>query len=188
MLRARAFPDITIADIAAEAGVSPATIYQRFANTDAAIAILLELYYRRVEDWAHRPRQEGHSSPSSLYEALLEVGRTAWDQIEALGYIMRPAYLYSRLRPELAGPEWNRLQEVAAKGFQAFLTNHANAIKVDDPEKAAASLCLFYNFMIAGKLLHAGENAPAFLGTRDAFAGELADFAYGYLNVTNRGA
>ncbi len=182
LLRRKDFSDIGINDIADKAGVSPATIYQRFQNRDAAASILLELYFQRVEEWARRPRKKsGASQNTPLYDALLAIGFDAWNQIEALGHIMRPAYLYSRLRPDLAGTEWTRLGRVAVEAFRSFLVRYHDVIESDDLEVTAGILGYFFNFMILGKLLHSDEVPAPFLRNRHAFARELATFAYRYL-------
>jgi AcrR family transcriptional regulator len=182
LLRNKSFSKISINDIARKSRVSPATIYQRFQNRDAAASILLELYFRRVEEWARRPRERSVSSRNTaIYEALVSIGRDAWDQIEALGHIMRPAYLYSRLRPDLVGPEWARLQRLALEGFRNFLEQYRDVIDRDDLQEAAGVLAYFFNFMILGKLLHSDDASSLCLSHRDGFARELATFAHGYL-------
>ena len=52
LLKEKDFEAISVTEIAQRASVSPASIYQRFSNRDAAVAILLELYMRRVAEWA----------------------------------------------------------------------------------------------------------------------------------------
>jgi AcrR family transcriptional regulator len=182
LLRRKAFSEISINDIARKSGVSPATIYQRFQNRDAAASVLLELYFRRVEEWAMRPREKLASSRSTaLFDALLAIGYDAWNQVETLGHIMRPAYIYSRLQPDLAGPEWKRLEKVALEGFRIFLERYRDVIDRDDLEETAGILCYFFNFMTLGKLLHSDEVSSLLLRDRDAFARELATFAHHYL-------
>jgi AcrR family transcriptional regulator len=187
LLRHKAFSKIGINDIARKARVSPATIYQRFQNRDAAVSILLELYFRRVEEWARRPREKtGSYRKTSLYDALLAIGYDAWDQIETLGYIMAPAYLYSRLQPNLAATEWNRLERVAVQGFRNFLAQYRDVIQTDDLESTAGILAYFFNFMVLGKLLHSNEASALLLRDRDAFVRELATFAHRYLTRSQR--
>jgi len=182
LLRDKAFSEIGINDIAREAGVSPATIYQRFQNRDASASILLELYFQRVEEWARRKRKKKVlQGKTSLYDALLSIAYDAWNQIEALGHIMRPAYLYSRLRPDLAGPEWTRLESVAVEGFRNFLAPYRDVIDSDDLRKTAGVLGYFFNFMMLGRLLHSDDVPSILLRNRDAFARELATFAHRYL-------
>ena len=182
LLRDKAFSEIGINDIAREAGVSPATIYQRFQNRDASASILLELYFQRVEEWARRKRKKKVlQGKTSLYDALLSIAYDAWNQIEALGHIMRPAYLYSRLRPDLAGPEWTRLESIAVEGFRNFLARYRDVIDSDDLGKTAGVLGYFFNFMMLGRLLHSDDVPSILLRNRDAFARELATFAHRYL-------
>lgn len=182
LLRHKAFSEISISDIARKSRVSPATIYQRFQNHDAAASILLELYFRRVEEWARRPRKESASFGNTpLYDSLLVIGYDAWDQIEALGHIMRPAYLYSRLRPDLVGPEWTRLQGIAFEGFRKFLARYRDSIERNDLEEMAGIIGCLFNFMVLGKLLHSDGVRPLLLRDRDAFARELATLAHCYL-------
>jgi AcrR family transcriptional regulator len=180
LLRERPFEAITISEIAGRAGVSPASIYQRFNNRDAAIAILIELYMRRVAEWSGSPdgavdlRKAG-----SLWEAVEMVALTAWRQFDALGYLMRPAYLYSRLRPELVGEQWGIMQAQAVEGFRGLLAAFPDELDGRDPARAAGAIAYVVNMMFLGRLLHADEGgAPV---TAEAFAAELADLVCGYL-------
>lgn len=181
LLEHHAFEEIAIADIAREAGVSPATIYQRFDNRDAAIAILMELYMRRVTQWA-RACAPSMDFSRGLREALRLIARNAWAQADALGHIMRPAYLYSRLRPDLLDAEWQRLENTAGAGFRDLLVRFSGEVRVADPDVAAGMLSYFFNFMLAGRLLHHGEGLEV-LADAERFCNETADFAYAYLTL-----
>lgn len=179
LLAQKPFESITIGDIAAAAGISPATIYQRFRNEDAAGAILLELYFQRAQDWAARPKNQ--RPDVSLHGSLLAIGEDAWDQAAGLGHIMRPAYLYSRRWPERAGEDWKRLEAMATKGFEAFVGRHDGEITLTDPKAAAATMGLTINMMLAALLLHGGDGAPSPLHDRETFSTELASLVYRYL-------
>jgi AcrR family transcriptional regulator len=181
LLREKDFEAVTIAEIAARAGVSPATIYQRFNNRDAAIAILIELYMRRVADWSRSP--EGavdYPKATSLEQAFEQVAMAAWRQFEALGYLTRPAYLYSRLRPNLVGEQWDLMQAQAVKGFEALLSAFAHELPDGVPARAAPAIAYFFNMMFLGRLLHDDPSGAPRM-TPQRFARELADFACGYL-------
>jgi AcrR family transcriptional regulator len=182
LLKTKPFEEITITDISAKAGVSPATIYQRFRNRDAAGAVLLELYFKRVEEWARR-QNEGlvQMSSATLYKALMAIGCDAWDQVEAIGYIMRPAYLYSRQHPGLAGEDWRRMEEIAGNGFNALLERHADEITIRDRFRAAGTTGFVVNLIVSGLLLHSGSRSLPLLQNRETFATELADLVYRYL-------
>jgi AcrR family transcriptional regulator len=180
LLLRKSFAEISVADLAAKAKVAQATIYQRFSNADATASVLMELYFRHVEAWARRrrqPRRRGHS----LFEALVIIALDAYDQVATLGYVMRPAYLYSRHRPERAGAEWVRLEQVAIDGFKAFLRQWSAQIRVRDIDQAAALICYLFNFMLLGPLLHGEEMRRSQLGSRKQFADALASLAHRYL-------
>jgi AcrR family transcriptional regulator len=181
LLRRKSFAEINVVELAAKANVSPATLYQRFSNVDATASVLLELYFTKVEEWAKRPRQMESNGDTRLFEALVAVASNAYDQASALGYIMRPAYLYSRHRPDRVGPEWSRLERLALEGFAAFLRERSAEIKVDDIDDAAAHLCYLFNFMLLGPLLHGEDAHWKVVRNRKDFANSLATTAYRYL-------
>jgi AcrR family transcriptional regulator len=188
LLHEEEFAAISIAEIAERAGVSAASIYQRFSNKDAAVSILLELYMRRVTDWSQSP--EGGAADvlaaPDLRAALMALGVSAWRQAEALGHVMRPAYLYSRLRPDLLGAQWSERIAQARAGFQGLLEAHRDEIRRTDLRRAAGAIAGFYNMMLVGLLLHrddieSGPSGQELSRRPEAFAAELADFAMGYL-------
>ena len=189
LLRERPFEAIHLTDIAGRAGSSVATVYQRFHNKDAAIAILVALYMRRSADWwrAFSADNAGQATWPSLHEAVVAVGRAAWRQVEELGYLMRPAYLYSRLRTDLLDEHWRDQEQRAVQGFRELLDAYAGEIDHPDLDRAAGMIAYFVNMMFLGRLLHpvgmSGWNVPA---GSEAFAAELARFVCGYLGVAGR--
>jgi len=181
LLRDKSFDKISVSELARKADVSPATIYQRFSNTDATGSVLLELYYQQVEQW--KPRQ----SPASpipelpLFDALLAIAGNAFDQIAELGHVMGPAYLYSRQHPDRVGFEWSRVEALAVAGFEAFLKTRSREMRVKDVEGAARLLSYFFNFMMLGPLLHSRDSARNAAITRKTFTRDLATMACRYL-------
>ncbi len=115
------------------------------------------------------------------YEALVAIASNAYDQVSELGHIMRPAYLYSRHRPDRVGPEWSRLERLALDGFKAFLGKRSAQIRIDDIDGAAAQLCYLFNFMLLGPLLHREDAHWKVLRNRKEFANSMATIAYRYL-------
>src|SRR5688572_2280575 len=186
LLLRKSFAEISVADLAAKAKVAQATIYQRFSNADATASVLMELYFRHVEAWARRKRQSPRAE--SLFEALVTIAGDAHDQVGALGYVMRPAYLYSRHRPDRAGKEWARLEQVALDGFKTFLHQWSAQIRVGDIDHAAALICYLFNFMPLGPLLHGEEMRRSRLGSRKQFAEALASLAHRYLTCGEHAA
>jgi AcrR family transcriptional regulator len=188
LLRERDFERISVAEIAQRAGVSTAAIYQRFSNKDAAVSMLIALYMRRVEEWwdAAASGALELTEASSLREAAVQVGITAWRQLDELHYVMRPAYLQSRLHPDLLGPQWRAHEARAVAGFRSWLMHHADELGSRDPSTAAGMVTYFFNMMFLGRLLH-HDDLPSWdvPTTAEAFAEELADFVCGYLSVSN---
>ncbi len=181
LLRTRPFPDIGVADLARRARVSPATLYQRFSNVDATASVLLELYYRRVEEWAARPKKAVLPQDAPLFDALKRIAGDAYDQVTALGHILRPAYLYSRQHPERVGADWSRLADIAQRGFQAFLRGRVSQLSVDDVDRSANVLCYLFNLLLLGPLLHAADRLSSPARNREKFSEMLATLACGYL-------
>jgi AcrR family transcriptional regulator len=191
LLRERPFEAIHLTDVAARAGSSVATVYQRFHNKDAAIAILVALYIRRSADWwrAFSADNAGQPAWPCLHDAVVAMGRAAWQQVEELGYLMRPAYLYSRLRTDLLDEHWRDQEQRAVRGFRALLDTYSGEIDHPDLDRAAGMIAYFVNMMFLGRLLHptgmSGWEVPA---DQEAFAAELACFVCGYLGVADRPA
>lgn len=181
LLARKPFVEISIAELAKGAEVSPATIYQRFSNVEALASVLLELYFLKVEEWAKRPRRPANLGDSTLFDLLVRVAGDAYDQVSQLGYVMRPAYLYSRQRPDLVGSEWSRLDQLAVAGFKSFLAERAADIKVVNIDEAAELLANFFNLMLLGPLLHKNDSNWKSLEDREKFAESLATMAYRYL-------
>jgi AcrR family transcriptional regulator len=181
LLKVRPFLDISVADLARAADVSPATIYQRFSNVDATASVLLELYFRKVEEWARRPGRALVGPDTPLRCALQAMAEDALDQVISLGHIMRPAYLYSRAHPDRVGERWRELQKIALDGFGAFVRARSSEITVQDQDEASEVLCHLFNFQLLGPLLHAEESAWKSQRMLIRFADQLADLAFRYL-------
>lgn len=175
LLRRRPFAAIGVADLAGTAGVSPATIYQRFDNADVTGSVLLALYYQRVEQWARRPRGTRQPAPDSLPQLLQSLAEGAWDQIEALGHVMRPAYLYTRLHPDRAGPEWQRLEQAAQQGFRALLQPPLADLPEAEIDRIAGDLAWIVNALLLGPLLHAEDPRWQAPDARSRFVRTLTD-------------
>lgn len=186
LLRRKPFAAINVAELAADAEVSPATIYQRFSNRDATASVLLELYYQRVEEWARRPRDDDAIERAPLHDVLHMIARDGLRQVNELAHIMRPAYLYSRHRPDLVGPDWARLEKLSVDGFRALLKARSDEIRVGDVDRAAAFLAYFYNMMLLGPLLHDDGGWPP-LKDSEQLASEVATMAWLYLTCGEHG-
>ncbi|PCI86418.1 MAG: TetR family transcriptional regulator [Hyphomicrobiales bacterium] len=188
LLQVESFEVINIAKLSTTAGVSAASIYQRFENKDALISILIALYIEKVRVWNEvAQNQPDVQSAENLREVLLRIALAAWRQFEALSYVMRPAYLYSRLRPELLGGHWQAQEKRALHGFEAMLNQWAGELAGRNIAQVAAMVSYFYNMMFLGKLMHNDAQSSWNLGLgAEEFAENLADFVMGYLEQGRR--
>ena len=183
LLRRKPFADVTVAELAAEAGVSPASIYQRFSNRDALVAILIELYMECAEGWAMSPAGRlSLEGVTDLRGALQRVAAQSWDMVETLGHVIRPAYLQSRLRPDLLGERWSALEAQSREGFAALLAMFPADLCGVDSAEAGEVLACHFNVMLVARLLHwPAPGASRLPDGREAYGTLLADFACGYL-------
>lgn len=188
LLRRKPFAEITVAELAEQAGVSAASIYQRFSNRDALVAILVELYLTCVRNWATSPAGRlSLDGVDTLREALRRVAAQSWDMVEALGHVVRPAYLQSRLRPDLLGEQWAAMEAQSRAGFRNLLGRYPGDLHGADPAAAGDVLACHFNVMLIARLLHWPTPGVTHLpATREAYAELLADFACGYLREQRR--
>lgn len=182
LLKARAFEQVSVAEIAREAGVSVGAVYTRFENKDALIPVLFELYRQRLDEEIEARRAD--PAPEGLRDALQQAMGHAWAMMERHGHLMRAAHLYARLRPDLVGTEWTALIEESRRSIHALVEAYAGEVRHPDPELAAETLTYFLNTALieAGLYPETGPPLPERLQA-GVLARELADYAYGYLTA-----
>ena len=184
LLELKSFQQISVGEVASKAGVSVATVYQRFNNEHAMASILLELYYQRTSQWWSKPNKK--QAPACLHEALVQLAEKSWDQMRELHHIMKPAFLFSRERPDLVGAEWKELESTALEGFLGFLHGYREEISSLDFRQSASTVCYLYNYMALGKLLDHDEKQWYITRNRKLFSNELANLAYAYLTLSGK--
>jgi len=182
LLKDRPFEQVSVAEIAAEAGVSVGAVYQRFENKDALIPVLFELYRQRLDEEAARTA-EG-PAPEGLRATLKAAMGQAWSMMERHGHLMRAAHLHARLRPDLVGPEWESLIEASRRSIAAVIEAYRADITHPDPALAVETLTYFLNTALIEAGLYPDIGPPI----SDALQGgvladELADYAWGYLTA-----
>lgn len=182
LLRKRDFGDLSVADLAEEAGVSPGAIYRRFEG--GLLPVLFELYRatleRRVESPAAIIKVE---AMDGLHEALRAVARALAAQLKEQAHVYRAVYLYARLRPDVPSQPPRKVEALALGGLRELLEAFRKEIRRDDFEKAAATIAYFFNTIFLERMLFPERTPkwPALATAKDAFADEMAAVAYGYL-------
>jgi AcrR family transcriptional regulator len=185
LLRTRDFASITIAELAAEAGVSVGAVYRRFDNKDAFIPVIFELYLRRTDERMASPEGRTEVEPEEgLREALYVIVTHAWSFIETDGHLIRAAHLYARLRPDLVGDEWDAYLEQAVAGSRQIIDFFAAEVRLKNLDAAAQMLTYLLNVLLVEKGLYADDGIGAVLTIPDeVFLRGLADTMYGYLTT-----
>lgn len=181
LLREKDFAEISVGDLAEEAGVSPGAIYRRFEG--GLVPVLLELSRVTVERRAASPAaQLDVEKIPNLREALRQVARIAWEQMRAHPHVYRAAFLHARLRPELVGEQRTDLEGQVFGGIRAILDAYRNEVGHTDLDRAAAMVAYVLNTMLVEHALF-DDATPRWkaLPRRASFADEMAAVAYAYL-------
>ena len=182
LLKDRPFEQVSVSELAAEAGVSVGAVYQRFENKDALIPVVFQLYRQRLDEEAQQRRDE--PAPVGLRATLKAAMAHAWAMMERHGHLMRAAHLHARLRPDLVGPEWEPLIEASRRSIQAVITAHAAEVTHPDPDMAVQTLTYFLNTALIEAGLYPDISPPVAEALKDGvLAEELADYAWGYLTA-----
>lgn len=87
LLATTSYRDLTVVDIAREAGTSPATFYQYFPDAESALVALADELVGEARERLGRPVREGDWSSSSAYatcEQIAETFMSLWDEHRAL--------------------------------------------------------------------------------------------------------
>ena len=185
LLRQRSFEEISIADLAAEAGLSVGTVYRRFENRDALIPVIFELYAARVSEFAASPSGQLALEPDAgLRTALRQMVAQGWAFLTAEAHLVRAAHLHARLRPDLVGEEWEAFLEMAVESSSALIEHFSGEVSITDRRQAAQIVTYLLNTSLIEKALYP-QDGPAFaLTMSDAeFTAAMADAIYGYLTV-----
>lgn len=185
LLRQRSFEDISIADLAAEAGLSVGTVYRRFENRDALIPVIFELYAARVAQQAESPSGRLELEPGDgLRTALRKMVSLGWGFLTAEAHLVRAAHLHARLRPDLVGVEWEAFLEMAVASSMTLIEHFSAEVTVSDRRHAAEIVTYLLNTSLIERALYP-QDGPAFaLSMSDeVFTTAMADAIYGYLTA-----
>ncbi|HAQ36073.1 MAG: hypothetical protein CMF74_06885 [Maricaulis sp.] len=184
LLKEKAFTEISVAEIASEAGVAVGTVYRRFENKDALIPVVFDLYRARVEAQAASP--EGRFEPdleAGLRPALRELTRRAWRFLGQDGHLVRAAHLHARLRPDLVGDEWEAMIEASVTSYGLLVDAFDSEVKRGDRDAAARFVFYMLNTLLVEYGLYPQDGPGVGLGQMSGpdFTDSVADAIYGYL-------
>lgn len=178
------FADISVNQIAAEAGVSAASVYRRFDKKQGFIPVLFDLYVERLNEWAASPNAKMDIDGCSLREALGQLSQTAWRQMEQQTHILRAIYLHGRRHLALLGTTGDQFEAAMLNAMTLIIRHYSDDIKKTNHDRAARMLAYYFNNIFIERGLFCEQSAEwtKEISNTD-FANEAADFAYGYLQV-----
>jgi AcrR family transcriptional regulator len=87
LLATTSYRDLTVVDIAREAGTSPATFYQYFPDAESALVALADELVGEARERLGRPVREGDWSSNAAYATCAQIAETfmaLWDEHRAL--------------------------------------------------------------------------------------------------------
>lgn len=103
LLKSKHFEQVTMAELAASAGITPGAIYRRFAAKEALLPHVFERYREELTLWLSRVTAERLTDGSaSLEAALARLVAETLACFRANRHIFRTVHLYGRLHPEIA--------------------------------------------------------------------------------------
>lgn len=181
-LREKAFADVSIAELAEAAGLSVGAVYRRFENKDAFIPVIFELYRERLEAFMAGEGRVAVEPEDGLRAALHAACRVAWSFLDQHGYLVRAAHIYSRLRPDLIGDDWEAMLDQARQSADRLLDIFGDEVKRQDRAEAAQMFTYLMNTLPIERGIYREEGAAVVLTIPDEqFVAAIADTLYGYL-------
>jgi len=178
------FADISVSQIASEAGVSTASVYRRFDKKQGFIPVLFELYLERLNQWVASPEAQLNIEGCSLRQALKLLSKTAWRQMEQQTHILRAIYLHGRGHLALMGSAGDQFEAAMLNAMVMIIELYSDDIKKTDHDKAARMLAYYFNTILLERGLFKERSADWAKEISDHdFTEEIADFAFGYLQV-----
>jgi AcrR family transcriptional regulator len=160
LLREREFEQISIAQIAREAGVAVGSVYNHFKDKTAFLEALLEQRYSVIgQRLTSAEAQDDKALPATLAEAVDVAVRSAYAQVMEDAPILRALHTYVRL----SGTEHPGAKALAAAAFASvadYLKHYEDEICVQNREEATKVFNYVLNTVFLDRVLLAGGALP----------------------------
>lgn len=180
LLRQKHFEQITMSELAGEAGITPGAIYRRFKNKDALIPAIYDRYQQIIKDWQSQCLMK-IGEAESLENGLEHIIHKTHDIFGENAHIFRTVHLFGRLsltpgKDQFASSHKNLKLEALAKMLDRF----------DQPYTQGALQFSIYTILTGAiERCFYPEFAPANLLTMDskAFAASQASMIVSWLRT-----
>lgn len=188
LLREKPFETITMAELAERAGVAVGTVYRRFANKDALIPVIFEVYLAMLERDAQDPANALHLSESdSLRSALEKICLQAWEIMRREPQLIGTAHLFARLRPDLVDQDWDAVIDASVGQIRQIIDHFAEEVKRPDADAATRMVFYLLNTVMVEQGLYGDAGPGAALNVGNVqFVQDCATTIYGYLTAEEK--
>lgn len=188
LLRAHEFENISVQDIAKEAGVAVGSVYSHFKDKTAFLEALLAYWHDQVEAQLEisetQDTKAAFAALGSLRAALYEATKAGYAQILDNGHILRALQTYARLHPEAEDEDWQTLVVRSFASFGDLLEVFSDEITVTDRDLTIRMLGVFFNtIFIRAALMPQDTLLDTAQLDAETMINEVTDMAFGYLTL-----
>lgn len=188
LLRSQEFENISVQDIAKEAGVAVGSVYSHFKDKTAFLEALLASWREQVQARLKVAEEQGAAAAframGNLRVALFEITKAVHAQTIENGHILRAIHTYARLHPELEEDDWATLVIRSFGPISDLLTIYADEITLKDHDRATNMLGVFFNtIFIRAALMPSDALIEAAKLDDETMIAEVTDMALGYLTL-----
>ncbi|GAB5380814.1 MAG: hypothetical protein Alis3KO_22010 [Aliiglaciecola sp.] len=145
-LQRKVFEQISIKEIADEAGVSVGTFYRRFKDKESLLPILYKAFGEDLSNWLEEIESCRHSD---LLSALSEVSHQTLTFLQRHKSVFRTLHLNARLQPDLLDQNTLLNRKEVYSRLAAVLQRHKADMHVSNPIEATQLVI----FMLVSALL-----------------------------------
>lgn len=186
LLRTQEFENISVQDIAREAGVAVGSVYSHFKDKTAFLEALLAFWREQVEAQLEiaeaQDTRAAFEAMGSLKASLFEATRAVYLQTRDNGHVLRAVHTYARLHPEAEDDDWQSLVIRSFVPISALFDLYADEITLDDADLGTRMLGVFFNTIFIRTALMPQDTLLEAAGIdSDTMIREVTDMAYGYL-------
>ena len=186
LIRTQEFENISVQDIAREAGVAVGSVYSHFKDKTAFLEALLAFWREQVEaQLAIAEAQDTRAAFQafgSLKTSLFEATKAVYLQTRDNGHVLRAVHTYARLHPDAKDDDWQSLVIRSFAPISALFELYADEITLDDPDLGTRMLGVFFNTIFIRTALMPQDTLLDAAGIdSDTMIKEVTDMAYGYL-------
>ena len=186
LLRDQEFENISVQDIAREAGVAVGSVYSHFKDKTAFLEALLAFWRAQVEAQLEiaeaQDMRAAFAAMGSLRTALQEATKAVYLQTKESGHILRAVHTYARLHPEAEDDDWQALVVRSFAPISTLFEIYADEITLTDADLGTRMLGVFFNtIFIRTALMPQDTLLDVARIDSDTMIQEVADMAYGYL-------